>query len=206
MTLISRIKVEKMSESLIRIRTIRKYRSNKKGKKESNYFTHIGFLGTGAGGPSRERNSTSHVIKLGNGNLIMVDCGEATQYQIARSFPSTDNPPSNCPISCLLITHMHADHVLGIPSLLSGFVTWPQQKFIIIGPVGIKNFVLHCLEFTLTKIPYTLEFKELIHNIPNEIGIIDGIQISAFPHTSDTMLWLCSRRNSSICKKNCGTW
>ncbi|MGB6406148.1 MAG: MBL fold metallo-hydrolase, partial [Planococcus donghaensis] len=72
------------------------------------------FLGTGAGMPSKQRNTSALVLKLleERGTVWLFDCGEATQHQILRT---TVKPRK---IEKIFITHMHGDHIFGLPGLL----------------------------------------------------------------------------------------
>ena len=73
------------------------------------------FLGTGAGVPSKMRNVTSIALKLLDeiNEVWLFDCGEATQQQILN----TNIRPGK--IKKIFITHMHGDHIFGLPGLLT---------------------------------------------------------------------------------------
>src|SRR5690625_6291412 len=75
----------------------------------------IKFLGTGAGVPSKERNVSSLALNLTEeiNHIWLFDCGEATQHQILR----TNLKPRK--INKVFITHLHGDHIYGLPGLLS---------------------------------------------------------------------------------------
>src|SRR5699024_11765259 len=75
----------------------------------------ITFLGTGAGMPSKERNVSALMVNLLHeiNELWLFDCGEATQHQILHT---TLKPRK---LSKIFITHLHGDHIFGLPGLLS---------------------------------------------------------------------------------------
>ncbi|GMH48763.1 hypothetical protein TrRE_jg12131 [Triparma retinervis] len=82
----------------------------------------ITFLGTGSGQPNLWRNCASCAVRMG-GRTIMVDCGEATQIQMMKS----KNLITFSDVNTILITHLHADHILGLPGLLFGLDSNERQ-------------------------------------------------------------------------------
>lgn len=117
------------------------------------------FLGTGAGQPAKGRNVSSLVLKLLDeiNEVWMFDCGEGTQRQILET---TIKPRK---ISKIFITHLHGDHVLGLPGFLSSraFQASEDQTDIrIYGPRGIKSYVMSSLRVTGSRLPYRIHFHE----------------------------------------------
>lgn len=122
------------------------------------------FLGTGSGVPSKQRNVSSLALKLldERNSIWLFDCGEATQHQILQT---TLKPRK---IEKIFISHMHGDHIFGLPGLLSsrGF-QGGTERLTIYGPVGIKGFVLSSLKYAGTYLSYPINFVEF-----KEPGII----------------------------------
>jgi ribonuclease Z len=119
----------------------------------------IQFLGTGAGQPSKSRYVSSLALKLLDelNEIWLFDCGEGTQNQILE----TAIRPRK--ISKIFITHLHGDHIFGLPGFLSSrsFQSSEEQTDIdIYGPVGIKAFVLTSLKVSGTRLPYRIHFYE----------------------------------------------
>jgi hypothetical protein len=73
----------------------------------------ICFLGTGAGIPTRHRSTTSTLLRLG-GSSMLFDAGEGVQRQLAF----TRAKPRH--IEKIFITHLHGDHIFGLPGFLLG--------------------------------------------------------------------------------------
>lgn len=120
----------------------------------------IQFLGTSAGQPSKARNVSSLALKLLDeiNQIWLFDCGEGTQNRILET---TVRPRK---ISKIFITHLHGDHIFGLPGLLSSrsFQANEEQTDLdIYGPNGIKSFVLNSLRVTGTRLPYRIYFHEI---------------------------------------------
>jgi ribonuclease Z len=77
---------------------------------------HMTVLGTAASAPSRYRNVSASVVDVG-GDCWLFDCGEGTMRQMTCS-----NKIGFMRCSRVFITHMHSDHVLGLPSILASLL------------------------------------------------------------------------------------
>lgn len=119
----------------------------------------IQFLGTGAGAPSKGRNVTSIVLKLLNelNEIWMFDCGEGTQQQILQT---TIKPRK---ITKIFITHMHGDHLFGLPGLLSSrsFQGGDMSHLDIYGPKGIKDYCEQSLKLSDSHLSYPINYHEI---------------------------------------------
>lgn len=118
----------------------------------------ITFLGTGAGVPSRSRNVTSIMLKLldESNEMWMFDCGEATQHQIMRT---TLKPRK---VTKIFITHLHGDHIFGLPGFLSSRShQGGDSPVTIYGPKGIQSYIDNFLKVTRTTLGYELNIQEL---------------------------------------------
>ena len=95
----------------------------------------IAFLGTGGTYPSKQRNVTSVAIQL-PGEIIMFDCGEGTQRQLMHSSVSFMK------IKKIFISHLHADHFLGLPGLIQSMsLNGREDELLIFGPKGLRKNV-----------------------------------------------------------------
>lgn len=73
----------------------------------------VTFLGTSGAVPTTERNVSALLVQR-EGDRLLFDCGEGTQRQMMRY-------GTGFSVSDLFVTHIHGDHVLGIPGLIQ---TW----------------------------------------------------------------------------------
>jgi ribonuclease Z len=92
------------------------------------------FAGTGGSVPTQRRGLPALLIRRG-GDRILVDCGEGTQRQLLRSIGLTD-------VDEIFITHLHADHWLGLPGMLKTFdMRGRETPLYLHGPRGLKDLV-----------------------------------------------------------------
>tara|TARA_Y100001935_G_scaffold79019_1_gene66088 strand:- start:171 stop:1109 length:939 start_codon:yes stop_codon:yes gene_type:complete len=115
---------------------------------------NITFLGTSSGVPTLTRNVSSLALKLSQKSEVwLFDCGEGTQLQIMRSNIKSSQ------IKKIFITHMHGDHIYGLPGLLATLgLAGNSQGIEIYGPRDLKNFVLSALKNSYCTITFPLHF------------------------------------------------
>jgi ribonuclease Z len=88
------------------------------------------FLGTGGSIPSARRNTASVLVRRG-GDRLLFDCGEGTQRQMQRSTGLIG-------VDAIFITHLHADHYLGLPGLIKSYEMQDRTEPLeIYGPPGL---------------------------------------------------------------------
>jgi ribonuclease Z len=116
------------------------------------------FLGTSAGVPTRTRNVSALVLNpgLASGGLWLFDCGEATQHQLLAATVNAGK------IEKIFITHLHGDHIFGLPGLLcSRSMAGSQAPLTLYGPKGLREFVDTTLRLSSSWTSYPLETVEI---------------------------------------------
>ena len=93
------------------------------------------FLGIGGTYPSKMRNVTSLAVQMGP-EVALFDCGECIQRQLMCSSVSFMR------VKRIFITHLHADHFLGLPGLIQSMsLNGREEELEICGPAGIVGTV-----------------------------------------------------------------
>merc|ERR1712166_559223 len=130
------------------------------------------FLGTCSSEPTRTRNVTSLALRMG-GKTWLFDCGEGTQRQICSTGAFTT--PT---IDRIFVTHMHGDHVYGLPGLLCNIVHnrdhgTQHPPIAICGPPGLRSFIHEALRLTTATVPDYI-VREL-HSTPATVTHADDL-------------------------------
>jgi ribonuclease Z len=129
------------------------------------------FAGTGGSVPSARRGLPSLLLSRG-GERLLFDCGEGTQRQLLRSIGLSD-------VDCVLITHFHADHWLGLPGMLKSFALRERtQPLTVYGPEGLGELMGAMRIVYGRRLPYELVLAELE---PWEEIERDGYRIATVP-------------------------
>ncbi len=139
------------------------------------------FLGTGDAFSAGGRHQAAYLIE-GAGGSLLLDCGATVLASLKRDHLSTD------PIDTIFISHLHGDHIAGLPFLfLHCMYVEPRSKpLTIIGPPEIKSRVMELYramyaETAAEPMPYPLQFFEAQ---PGKELSFSGMKIHAFhvPH------------------------
>ena len=129
-------------------------------------------LGSGGMMPLPGRHLTSVLLRR-EGDLFLFDCGEGTQVSLRRLNLRWKK------ISCIFVSHTHADHVTGLPGMLmlSSQVD-REDPLYIIGPPKIKSYV----DANRSVLEMYINYQIIINEV-YEPGIVyegDGFRVRAF--------------------------
>ncbi len=115
----------------------------------------ITFLGTGASIPTKKRGMFSIHLKHLNHSLLF-DCGEGTQRQMVLAGISPFK------VEKIFITHLHADHVLGLAGLIQTMNFLGREKPLeVYGPDKIKKYVRFFKEWDYLEMGYDIKAKKV---------------------------------------------
>ncbi|MBI5975330.1 ribonuclease Z [Staphylococcus canis] len=136
----------------------------------------ITFFGTSAGLPTKERHTQSIALNLEpySTDIWLFDVGEATQHQILHHSIKLGK------VSHIFITHMHGDHIYGLPGVLTSrsFQGGDDKPLTVIGPIGIKSYIETTLTLTHAHLTYPIQIIEIKDEL--ELAIND-FKVKALP-------------------------
>ena len=112
----------------------------------------VTFLGTSSGVPTRGRNVSAVALRLPQrAELWLFDCGEGTQHQFLRSELRVSQ------LRRIFVTHMHGDHVFGLPGLLASLgLAGTCSGIDLYGPDPLRDYLEGVLRTSSTRIGYPL--------------------------------------------------
>ncbi len=127
------------------------------------------FAGTAGSVPSARRGLPALLVRRG-AERILIDCGEGTQRQLVRSVGLAD-------LTDVFLTHLHADHWLGLPGMLKSFELRDRDKPLTVhGPPG-TSALLERMRPVYGRPRYGLTIRDLE---PDEAVRRDDLQIVPF--------------------------
>ncbi len=113
------------------------------------------LLGTGGMMPMPGRPLTAVAVRTG-GAVYLLDCGEGTQV------PYKAQHVGMRALRLVAITHLHADHCLGLPGVLMMRSQMEEASpLTIVGPRGIERFTRDVIRDLACRITFRLDFVEL---------------------------------------------
>jgi len=133
----------------------------------------VTLIGTGGMLPLPDRWLTSMWLEY-NGKACLVDCGEGTQIAINKHRLKLSK------LDIILMTHVHADHISGLPGLLLSLGNCGKTDTLkIYGHKGISNTIrqLMCI---CPLLPFDVEICELQSDRGSEF-VWNDINVSSLP-------------------------
>jgi ribonuclease Z len=135
---------------------------------------YVTMIGTAASVPTAARGTTATLVARG-GDRWLVDCGEGTQRQLLRSGLGLLD------LDLVLLSHLHADHYLGLPGLLKTYgLRGRERPLRVVGPRGLTQ-LMTILRPVIGRLPYALDLDEVEPRREEEVWAGDGCRIEAVP-------------------------
>jgi len=131
------------------------------------------FLGTSAAVPTRSRGLPG-IALVYRGSIVVMDCGEGTQAALTRAGLSPLR------VEAVLVTHLHGDHVFGLPGLAQSMAMLGRRRpLLVAGPPGVYGFLREAFRYTRWLPPFPLYVAELEPG--DTLALPSGLRVEAFP-------------------------
>lgn len=135
----------------------------------------VQILGCGSALPTTMHNPSSQLVDV-NGKLFMIDCGEGTQLQMRKLGVRMGR------LHSIFISHLHGDHVFGLPGLISSLgLLGRTAELTIYAHQEIEQFLTPFLNFFCKNLSYNVRLVLLKRKGYNLIYENKSITISSFP-------------------------
>ena len=154
----------------------------------------LNVLGTASAKPTSSRNPSAQVLDV-RGRLFLVDCGEGAQRQFCRQRLSFDR------IDAIFISHIHGDHVFGLPGLLSTIGLATSRKSIkVFGPQALGSILKFYLSYYGDQIGIRVDFTPVKTKGPEVIFENKFLTALAFPlnHRIETYGYLFREKTPQL--------
>ena len=127
------------------------------------------FAGTAGSVPTARRGLPAILFRRG-GDRLLFDCGEGTQRQLLKTVGLPD-------IDDVFLTHLHADHWLGLPGMLKSFELRDRDApLTVYGPPGTGT-LMATMRIVYGRLRYPFSVVELE---AGEVVHFDGYEITSF--------------------------
>lgn len=135
----------------------------------------VTILGNNSAFPAQGRFPSAQIVNC-NEELFLIDCGEGTQIRMTQFAIRRSR------INHVFISHLHGDHVYGLPGLINSYHHFTRNAPLhIYGPVGIRQMIETVLRLSSSMIEFELVFHELQSNTKHRIFENKDVRVYAFP-------------------------
>ena len=140
------------------------------------------ILGSSSALPTSRRNTTAQLLNHAE-RFFLIDCGEATQIRIRQLGLKLLR------IDHIFISHLHGDHIFGLPGIINTFNLLGRQKELhIYAPPKMEEFLNAIHDYIFTHLGYPIVIHHLEKSGKQMIYENKFLEIYSFPvvHKIDT--------------------
>jgi len=135
----------------------------------------INILGCGSALPTTKRFTSSQMVNIRE-KLFMIDCGEGTQIQF-RKMKCNFNK-----LNRIFISHLHGDHVFGLPGLISTLSMLGRRgELVIHAQPDAEKVFRPVLDYFCKESDFRVCFESFNSNVNSVIYEDKSVKVSAFP-------------------------
>ncbi|XP_070517206.1 ribonuclease Z, mitochondrial isoform X2 [Cardiocondyla obscurior] len=107
----------------------------------ANEYPKIVMLGTGSSIPSKLRNTSGILLQIDKDHSMLLDCGEGTFGQLVKIYGKSETRNVIKNIKAVYVSHMHADHHIGLIGLLKERGNVTQDPLYLFAPAHIAAWL-----------------------------------------------------------------
>ena len=133
------------------------------------------ILGSNAAVPAHGRYMTSQALNIRNRHFL-IDCAEGTQMRMQEYKVKFQK------INHLFISHLHGDHIFGLPGLiLSMSLNHRKEELYIYSPPGLKELIETVWRISQSHLTFSVVFKESNPEVSERIYEDEILTVDTIP-------------------------
>ena len=137
--------------------------------------TYLTILGYNSAIPTVKSAPTAQFLEMEE-RCFLIDCGEGTQVQLRKAKTKFSK------INHIFISHLHGDHVFGLPGLISSFrLLGRETPLHVYGPKGIKEMMETIFRITETHQGFEVVFHELSSKKSEKVFEDNRVEVFTIP-------------------------
>ena len=137
--------------------------------------TYLTILGYNSAIPTVKSAPTAQFLEMEE-RCFLIDCGEGTQVQLRKAKAKFSK------INHIFISHLHGDHVFGLPGLISSFrLLGRETPLHVYGPKGIKEMMETIFRITETHQGFEVVFHELSSKKSEKVYEDNRVEVFTIP-------------------------
>jgi len=135
----------------------------------------VTILGSNSALPTSERNPTAQVLNA-SGRFFLIDCGEGTQMQLRRHKVRFGR------INHIFISHLHGDHVFGLPGLISSYGLLGRNNDLhIYANADLEVLLRPLMAYFSRDLPFRVVFHQVVTNGQELVYEDDSLEVWSIP-------------------------
>lgn len=137
--------------------------------------TYLTILGYNSAIPTVKSAPTAQFLEMEE-RCFLIDCGEGTQVQLRKAKAKFSK------INHIFISHLHGDHVFGLPGLIASFrLLGRETPLHVYGPKGIKEMMETIFRITETHQGFEVVFHELSSKKSEKVFEDNRVEVFTIP-------------------------
>ena len=133
------------------------------------------ILGCNSAKAANGRHPTAQVLTIKE-HLILIDCGEGTQMQMDKFHIRRGR------INHIFISHLHGDHIFGLPGLLTSYSLNGRKKpMTIFSPKGLEEMLTVILRNSGSMLSHPIHYVEVDTTQSYSVYENDFMEVSSIP-------------------------